>query len=177
MKYLVIDTDGQLYQRTAPRYDVALRDVGPEGWARVRVDRTPPVLGPLGAFVNDCGLIMPERYERNVVGACLLVAFGAGQQPYAGPIVITGWQEDPYELSDEPEVRGLNSTQVDILRQVHGDVRKAVGLDQGELAAPQADGWREAIVELAEMVRTGPVPAVRILTEPAEVEAWLRRRP
>jgi hypothetical protein len=37
MRYIVIDTDGQLYQRTAPRYDVALRDVGPEGWDRVRL--------------------------------------------------------------------------------------------------------------------------------------------
>lgn len=35
MKYIVIDEDGQLRQRAAPRYDVALRDVGPEGSDRV----------------------------------------------------------------------------------------------------------------------------------------------
>lgn len=161
MKYLVIDTDGQLYQRSAPRYDVALRDVGPEGWDRVRLHHSRSIgLGDLAAFVNDCGLLMPERYER-----------GAGPQPYAGPVVLTGWDPNPY--SDDPEVRGLLDTQIAALRHIHSDVRRAVGLDHGEPAPGSA--WQAAMVEVSAIVRAGPVPPVRVITGEAEVLDWLRR--
>jgi hypothetical protein len=176
VKYLVIDTDGHLYQRTAPRYDVALRDVGPEGWARVRLHTAAEVAGPehvhLAGFVNDCGLLFPEKYPRNVVGSCLLASVGASPQPYAGPVLLTGWQEDPY--GDEPEVRSLTPDQARHARRMHTDLRRVLGLDAGTPSGDAAPRWCRAMRQLAEEVRSGPTPEIRFVTDPAEVLAWLR---
>ncbi|MFD0852378.1 hypothetical protein ACFQ07_09095, partial [Actinomadura adrarensis] len=80
--YALITVDGALEFRKGNDW----RDqLGPEGRARVRTDE------PLAGFVNDCGLLFPEKYPRNVVGSLVLVALGAPIQPYAGPVVITGW--------------------------------------------------------------------------------------
>jgi hypothetical protein len=171
---MVIDEDGQLRQRTAPRYDVALRDVGPEGWDRVRLHTAAALVGPenvvLAAFLNDCGLVMPEKYGRNVVGTCVLASFSAGIQPYAGPIVLTGW--DPFPYGDDVEIRSLTDDLIAAIRLVHGDVRRVLGLDPGSPSAPPQ--WQEAIRDVAEVVRTGPTPAITVLHDD-DVLAFLTR--
>jgi hypothetical protein len=164
MKYVVIDEDGQLRQRTAPNYNVALRDVGPEGWDRVRLHNVAALFGPeqidMAAFLNDCGLVMPDRYGRNVVGTCVLASFGAGVQPYAGPIVLTGW--DPSPDGDDAEIESLTEMQVDAIRVVHADVRRVLGLDPGSPAAPAR--WQAAMREVADVARTAPTPGPVLLT-------------
>lgn len=184
MKYLVIDEDGQLRQRTAPNYNVALRDVGPEGWDRVRLHNAAALAGPeqmdVAAFLNDCGLVMPDSYSRNVVGTCVLASLGAGIQPYAGPIVLTGW--DPLPAGEDPEIESLTERQIEAIRLVHHDVQLALGLASGTpgLASGSPNPttahrrWRAAMLEVAEVARTGPTPGVVMLTDDDAIE-YLRR--
>jgi len=173
MRYLVVDPDGQLRQRTAPRYDVALREVGPEGWARVPMHAA---AGPenvhVAGFVNDCGFLFPDRYLRNVVGTCLLVSVGGNVQPYAGPVVLTGWDPEPY--SADPEVRSLSEDQVAALRRTHRDIRIVLGLDTGEPSGHAVPHWRAAITKVAALAQDAPEPAIRVLTDD-EALAWLGR--
>jgi len=166
VRYLVVDEDGQLWQRSAASYDVALRDVGPEGWDRVRLHNTAALCGPgrdVAAFLNDCGLVLPARYGRNVVGTCLLTSLGAGVQPYAGPIVLTGWNPLP---DGDAEVEGLTEQQVGVIRRVHGEIRVVLGLAPGTPnPSPAHQRWRAAMRETAEIARTGPTPGVTMLTD------------
>lgn len=146
MKYVVIDEDGQLHQRTADRYEVALRDVGPEGWDMVRCYQHQDLQG----FVNDCGMLLPDRYGRNVVGSLLLASLGANIYPYCGPVLIAGWVE-PADI----EIVGLDEQQLDRLRTVHGHIQAIMA--GRELAHLPAE-WQAAVRELAEAVRSLPLP-------------------
>jgi hypothetical protein len=170
VKYIVIDTAGKLHERHAPGYAVALRDVGPEGWARVRLGPTQTAFGPVesrvAAYVNDCGLIIPH-YDRNVVGACVILALGAPWQPYAGPVVLTGWEPD----SEDTEIRALTDEQTAAVARIHADVRAVLdGADPTDRLPRLCQAIRQAAV----MVRSGEVPPALLLTDPADVEAWLR---
>lgn len=163
MKYLVCGEDGQLDQRSAPSYDVALRDVGPEGWDRVRLHNAAALFGPeqdAAAFCNDCGLVMPETYSRNVVGTCLLASLGANVQPYAGPIVLTGWDA----MSSGPEVRALTDEQIAVIRRIHGGIGVALGLapDTSKPSAARRRWWA-AMRDVAEVARSGPVQGITML--------------
>jgi hypothetical protein len=158
IRYLVIDQDGQLHERTAANYIDALAEVGPEGWNHVRLASG----GCLAGFANDCGHVLPDRYRRNVVGSCLLVSTGAHPYPYAGPIVFTGW--DPHELYDV-EVRSLTDEQVGALRTMWRDTRVVLGLDDGRPSECAVESWRDAIREYAESVPDAPTPAIQILTD------------
>lgn len=172
MRYLVCDNDGQLHERTGTGDWLADldREVGPEGWASVRI-RHGQLVGLVAGFVNDCGLIAPEKYPRNVVGSCLLAALGANVQPYAGPVVITGWDEsDPEGL----EVVGLADVLAAMIRQAHADVRIALGLDPGPSSPAARAAWLDEMVQVAEYVRVSETPPIQVLTDPAEIFAHLR---
>lgn len=142
LTYIVIDQDGELSERTAEEYGAALADVGPEGWNRVQLTRT------LAAWVNDCGLILTERYRRNPVAGVLLMCLGAQQIPYAGPVVFTGWDAN-LTMMGEAEVIGLTPVQVDVIRALHSFVRTETG---------NASDVGAELAALADLVRTGAVP-------------------
>jgi hypothetical protein len=169
-RYVHVDEDGNIEIRTAPTYNAALDEVGPEGWNRVRLD--PGYAG----FVNDCGHVLPDRYRRNVVGGVLLMAFGAHAMPYAGPVVFTGW-DDHY---DDIEVCSLDDVRASAIVDMGNAIREALGLP----VPPRANGpisqladyaeWVQITREMAEVARAAPTPSVTFLTDPADLAAYLR---
>jgi hypothetical protein len=171
MKYLVCDTEGQLQERDEEGGQLAIinKEVGPEGLAAVRI-RTGTFVGLIAGYVNDCGLLFPERYPRNVVGSCLLGALGANAQPYAGPVVLTGWDD----TMDDIEIRDVSDNLVAAVRQIHGDIRVALGLDAGPSSLDARVSWLATMVELAEFVRESATPSIELITDPAEVRSMLR---
>jgi hypothetical protein len=172
VKYILIEEDGQLCVRTAPRYDVALRDVGPEGWDQVRCHQRPDLRG----FVNDCGAIMPDRYGRNIIGSLLLAVIGANVYPYCGPVLITGWDDTP---GDEVEIIGLTDRQLYQLKTCHGDIRAVLDADREGRALPPllhcTRDWQTAVLRLAGELRTAATPTPTVLTGD-EALAYLRRQ-
>ncbi len=145
--YVVIGEDGQLAERTAAEYVEALAQVGPEGWDRVQLTRT------MAAWVNDCGLILPS-YRRNPVAGVLLMCLGAREIPYAGPVVLTGWDARRTAMG-EAEVVGLTPVQVDVIRLLHSFVRTETG--NGSDVGAQ-------LLTLADLVRSGSVPGWTVHT-------------
>ncbi|MEU1596152.1 hypothetical protein ABZ468_25665 [Streptomyces sp. NPDC005708] len=148
MRYAVIATDGELTHHDGDLDWDTL--VGPEGSVRVRLPRL-----AVAGWVNDVGLRFPDRYPRNITGSCVLAALGAAIQPYAGPVVITGW--NPYNTA-----LGLLETcslpePVTVLDTVHGDVLKALA---GQTPRDMSPSWAEQIREIAEHVRTAPAPTL-----------------
>lgn len=165
MKYALIGQDGAL-QISEGTWAAAAAQLGPEGWSSVRLDQATPALGWRGA-VNDIGLLQPEKYPRNVIGSLMLIALGGNVQPYAGPVLITGFVTPPYA---SPDVTGLDDTQAELLGVLHSDVRRA--LDQA--ATPErpdiwkGDHWSAWAAEqrrLAEHVRTCPMPRITVITD------------
>lgn len=149
MRYAFIDTDGQLHMRDGD----PLAHFKAHGHAQVRLTRALPIRG----WVSDCGLILPDVYARNPVGAAMLCTLGAGIQPYAGPVVITGWD-------DYKEVVPLRGDEVLYLPILCRDVRIAIGLDPGEVIAPDGRDmteWAEQVREIAEIARNGEAPPMR----------------
>lgn len=148
--YVVIAADGVLTHHPEPptleRINTA---VGPEGWARVRL------LAGRSGFVNDCGFL--AGYDRNPVGACVLACLGAGRQPYAGPVVITGWDDNP--AGDALEIRPLSDLELDSLTHTHRLVQKSLVGDDMEIPhlAPK-------LREYAEFVRSAPAPGLTVLS-------------
>ncbi|WP_406168984.1 hypothetical protein [Streptomyces sp. NBC_00996] len=153
MRYAVIAPDGELTHHDG---DLLWDDViGPEGKARVRLDERLAVAG----WANDVGLLNPKRYPRNVVGSCVLAALGANVQPYAGPVVFTGWNPDNTALG-LLEIDALPQP-VTTLDTVHGDVLKALA---GQTPRELSPSWAEQMREIAEHVRTAPTPGITIRT-------------
>lgn len=160
--YLVIEPDGTIQREdetpTLDRIDAIVQD---GGWARVRLADEWGMAG----WVSDCGLVLGA--ERNPVGACVLATLGARQQPYAGPIVITGYS--PYSDWGGPESFGARQAAV-----LYG----VVGAVQAVLAGRQATAgwvtpeWVREIREYAELVRTAEAPGMRVLS-PEESAAYL----
>jgi hypothetical protein len=93
----------------------------------------------------------------------MLVSTGAHQMPYAGPIVFTGWDPDPY--ADDVEVRSLTDEQVGTLRTMWRDIRVVLGLDDGRPSECAVESWRDAIRAYAESVPDAPTPTVQILSD------------
>jgi hypothetical protein len=149
LRYLVIEEDGSVHDRSAPDWWAALDDVGPEGWNRVQLTRD------LAAFINDCGLILP-KYGRNPVGGALLHCLGAQPIPYAGPIVLAGWDQlRTYE--DESEVVSLTDLQVAAVGLLANWVASIV---TGSTVVSGAGV--DAVQAAAEIVRTGSVPGFTV---------------
>lgn len=153
MRYAIVGVDGELTHHDGELdWDTV---IGPEGWARVRLHPSLAVTG----FTNDVGLLFPDRYPRNITGSCVLAALGAPVQPYAGPVVFTGWNSDNtarglLEICSLPEP-------VDTLDTVHGDVLKALA---GQTPRELGPSWAEQMREIAEHVRTAPTPGLTIRT-------------
>lgn len=149
MRYAVIaDHGGLTHHEGEIDWD---KVIGPEGHARVHL----PELA-LSGFVNDCGHRFPERYPRNIVGSCVLAALGAGLLPYAGPVVITGW--NPANTA-----RGLLEIvplpSPEYLTILHADVRRA--LDRHPVTSHHPK-WADSIREFADFARTADTPTITI---------------
>lgn len=158
MSYLVITPDGTSRREDGtPTLDQIDAIVGPSGWARVHVHPDRRMAG----WVADCGLI--DGSPRNIVGSCVLATLGAGHQPYAGPVVITGYDHDSDWGGPEP----LQSWQVETLDEIVTAVQAALGDDHATATPPLgADrSWIYAIREHAEWVRTSQTPKIRIVTD------------
>ncbi|WAZ20241.1 hypothetical protein STRCI_001342 [Streptomyces cinnabarinus] len=152
MRYAVISTDGTLTHHEGDLDWDAL--VGPEG--KVRVDL--PGLSVAG-WVNDVGLLYPKRYPRNIIGSCVLAALRARVQPYAGPVVFTGWNPANTALG-LIEIESLPQP-VEVLDTVHGDVLKALA---GQTPRAMSPSWAEQMREIADHARTAPTPGITIRT-------------
>ncbi|MEU8907039.1 hypothetical protein [Streptomyces mirabilis] len=154
MSYALLATDGELRRHDgAVDWQAAL---GPEG--HVRVSLLPNLA--LAAYVNDCGLRYPDRYPRNEVGSCLLVALGANPQPYAGSIVFVGWNA-ANTARGLIELESLRPALVDMVEEIHGDVRRALAGDPPRELSPS---WGEQMREVAEHVRTASTPGITFRT-------------
>lgn len=175
IRYLLIDTDGigSFGVQPDPGYTTQWLDglVGPEGWYRVRLHPSWRMCG----FVNDCGLLAPETYPRNVVGSVVLCTFGAGQQPYAGPVVFTGW-DDSATARGGLEICSLHDLQVDELTLCLTDVRRALDLETGPLSGRSGARWAADAREYAEHVRSAPTPGITVLTGEDAIAALRGRR-
>jgi hypothetical protein len=153
MKYALIDNDGELHIKDG-EYRA---EVGPEGPAAVNIP--PMTWAPVPWFrgwVNDCGLVpgFEETYPRNLIGGLVLISMGAGAQPYAGPVVITGW--DLRGHGDGPETRDLGDDQIAMIREIHADARRAMAGEAGE----SLDSARA----VAEWMRSAPAPGINIIS-------------
>ncbi|MET7477949.1 hypothetical protein ABZT17_26780 [Streptomyces sp. NPDC005648] len=150
MRYAIIATDGDLTHHDGDLdWD---RVIGPEGRSRIYL----PGLAAAG-WANDVGLRSPDRYPRNVTGSCVLAAFGARIQPYAGPIVFTGWNPANTGVGLS-EIESLPRP-VETLDVVHGDVIKALA---GQTPRDLSPSWAEQMREIAEHVRTVAAPGITI---------------
>lgn len=150
LRHAIIAVDGELTHHDG-RLDWHTV-IGPEGRARVHL----PGLAVAG-WVSDCGLYDPKTYPRNITGSCVLAALGARLQPYAGPVVFTGWNPANtalglLEIEPLPEPVGTLDT-------VHGDVLKALA---GQTPRAMSESWAEQIREIAEHARTAPTPGITI---------------
>ncbi|MFJ2719434.1 hypothetical protein [Streptomyces sp. NPDC087437] len=145
MRWALITVDGELTQHDGHLdWDQV---IGIEGKARVFL----PGLAVAG-WVNDIGLLDPKNYPRNVVGSCVLATLGARVQPYAGPVVFTGW--DPLtEIGPLPNPEFLDTVQ--------GDVVKALA---GQTPRELSPSWAQQMREIAEHVRTAPTPGLTART-------------
>ncbi|MGW1796862.1 hypothetical protein ACWCQN_12835 [Streptomyces sp. NPDC001984] len=152
MRHAIIAPDGELTHHDGELDWDTL--VGPEGPARVRL----PGLTVSG-WVNDVGHRFPDRYPRNITGSCVLVALGAAIQPYAGPVVFTGWDDDNTALG-LLEICPLPQP-VAALDNIHGAVLKALA---GQTPRELSPSWAEQIREIAEHVRTAPTPTLTVRT-------------
>lgn len=150
MRYALIGNDGELHVKDGS-YQEARAEVGPEGWAQVRLARTHGYAAWSG-WVNDVGHQLPDRCPRNIIGGLVLTGMGAATKPYAGPVVLTGW--NPHGMPNE--VCGLDDLQADVIREIHDDARRALAGEHG-LGFPGARA-------IAEEMRTAPTPTVTIRT-------------
>jgi hypothetical protein len=157
----MVDTGGRLHPKDVAGDPLGIvnREVGPEGFGMVRFRGSDYYLQLCG-FVNDCGLELPVHYPRNVIGSCLLAALGANQQPYAGPVVITGWND-----RSGVEVCDLPDDLVATIQELHVHIRVALGYLSTPVQIPS--DWSAAMVEFAAFVSDSPAPEVQIISDPA----------
>jgi len=158
MSLIVVDVVGALHVRHVPVTAETIRaEVG--DWDIVRLDEPGNVLC---GFVSDTGLIDGVT-PRNLVGSLMLMSCGGPRQPFAGPVVITGWDPSP---SDESEIRPLTPVIADHLQMMHRCITQTLAGDHTcRSCTPR---WRAALAEAAEMVRTAPTPGIQIFTPTAD---------
>lgn len=137
----------------------------PTGAARVKLNPAWMMSG----WVRDCSLLPEAKQERNVPGGVLLAVLGAAQQPYAGNVVIAGWDERR-AYAGNVEVVGLLDVQIQAMRDLLAGIRRALELDPvadaavDEAAAPTDDPqWVADVRAFAAYVRNGAVEPIRVL--------------
>lgn len=163
MTFALIDTDGTLTFRSEPANRETVNAVMPGGWwDMVRLHLFPELFG----FVDDAGHV--TGLPRNPVGAVVLAYLGANAMgnPYAGPVVITGWREP----SNDSEIRDLTPEQVEFLRERHAQLSDVLAGGERWFSPEQ----RAEIRGYAEFVGTGATPESVTITDPAEILAYLR---
>lgn len=146
MRYALIDNDGELHVKDGS-YEQARAEVGPEGWDRVRLPQTEGYSEWTG-WVNDDGHRL--KLPRNIVGGLVLTGLGAALMPYAGPVVLTGWDLH----GQSTEVHGLDDLQVRAITALHCDACRAM--------AGTSEPWAADARRLAEGMRTAPAPGLTI---------------
>lgn len=151
MKYLLITIDGVLHREDGDPLDYDSPVLGIHGADRVSLDPRWAASG----WVSGSGLLFPETYPRNPMGAVVLCSLGAAPHPVAGPVVITGFTRWP-----EPDPCDIDPAFAAYVTQLHDDAR--IALDDGPLPEAQAE-WAEAAREVAVMCREAGVPPIRIL--------------
>ncbi|MFE6304968.1 hypothetical protein [Nocardiopsis sp. NPDC057823] len=151
MEYITIEpnTEGHWLARDDDVDPLTL--VGPEGHNRITLRRDFSSAG----WVNDMGHVRPEDFPRNVFGSCVLVALGAAVRPYAGTVVITGW-----DLTAEREVVDLDTERIENVCEA---VRLALGIDPDPDGAIHPSQWARDIRAFAEKVPTMPAPTMRFV--------------
>lgn len=140
--WLVVAVDGTLTHHTTTPTSGLIREAIGDWWDMVRLPS-----GLMGWVDGDGHL---KALPRNVVGSILLMALGAGQMPYAGPVVITGWH--PVTEISELDVDGER-----VVRAVHARVCGALA------GAVDGDGFADAVRETAADVLDAPTPAMRVV--------------
>lgn len=173
IRYMLVDEDGALHERQAADYRAALADCGPEGWDKQR-------LGPdtgMCAFLNDCGLLLPEKYRRCVVAACMMVVLGAPPAAYAGPVVFTGWN-DRATVAGQLEICSLSDDAASLLRHLHADVRRVLDLDEGAPSLPwiARPDFAQRLREYAAWLPTAPFQGITVLSDEDAINALRGRR-
>jgi hypothetical protein len=172
--------DGTVHLNPTTADLAAVNDaVGEPGMAIVRLHEQHNLMG----FVNDTGHMI--GLERNVPGSLILVALGAGMQPYAGPVVITGWDwtataRDRSEICDLTDTTifrlgviaaAVQATICDDRRALPGSIWKHAGAILGVgFPADMADRMRN----YATLVHTAPTPQIEILHDD-DALAYLER--
>lgn len=145
MTYIVVDVDGDLHVRdTPPTIEAIRREVGEPGWDMVRLQV------PGRGWVNDTG---HEHLPRNPVGSVLLLVCGAPEHPYAGPVVVTGWDR-------HTEFQPLSPALLAALRSLHTDIRHALGGDGGEACTDCTPEWVAQVRRAAEWVTAAATPVM-----------------
>jgi hypothetical protein len=148
VRYALIDNEGELSVGDGT-YEQVRAEVGPEGWDYVRLPETDGY--PMwSGWVNGDGhrLGLP----RNILGGLVLTGMGATVMPYAGPVVLTGW--NPHGVPNE--ACGLDGLQTAVIRDIHNDARRALAGETG-LGYPAARA-------IAQEMRTAPTPTITIRT-------------
>ena len=150
MTYLVIDTDGALHVRDRqPTHDAINTEVGEGGKAQVRLRLT-----EARGFVNDVGHL--AGLPRNVVGSLLLWCCSANQQPYAGPVVITGWDD----YGHDTEIVPLRADVREALQALHADIQAILA---GRPPSPECSpGWAAEVHRAAAFVVDAPTPTITV---------------
>jgi hypothetical protein len=95
---------------------------------------------------------------RNLVGSLMLIACGAAEMPYAGPVVITGWV-----TSNEGDITDVDTRVLPVLAQMRACIAEALdGVDSYScpLCTPQ---WRDGARAMANFVATAPAPGLAFL--------------
>lgn len=171
-QYFLVETDGTVSicesgSREQFLYEDRDLAVGVGGATRVRVAPGWMMTG----YVNDCGLI--RQLPRNVVGGVLLGVLGAGQQPYAGPVVVCGW-DDRATYMGELEVQSLTPLLTETLERIVADIRIVLGIDRG---TPSRDdpAWAADVRTFADYIRDGEAPPMRVVSGDDAVKHLLGR--
>jgi hypothetical protein len=169
-QYFVIQPDGAgAVHQSASREEFLFTDleteVGAGGAARVSLNPGWMMAG----YVNDCGHLY--NLERNVVAGCLLGVLGAAQQPYAGPVVITGWDTRATYLG-HLEVQSLTPAFVQTLTRIVADIRIVLGVDEGVLSYGD-ELWAADVRMFAAHIRDAATPTMRVVSGDEAVKSIL----
>ncbi|MBM0275133.1 DUF3846 domain-containing protein [Micromonospora tarensis] len=140
--YLRVDVDGTLTAFEAEPTSALIREAIGDWWDMVHLPNA------LMGWVDGDG--HPKGLPRNVVGSILLMALGAAQMPYAGPVVISGWHTSR-------EIVGLAVDREQVVRAVHARVAAAMA------GAVDDDGFADAVRETAAELGAAPTPAMRVV--------------
>ena len=132
--------------------------VGVGGAGRVRLNPAWMLTG----YVNDCGLLPTLNLERNVVGGVLLGVLGGSQQPYAGPVVVCGWDSRATSLG-QLEIESLTQMHVDVLNRLVSDIRIVLGMDGGTPTKTDP-AWAAQVRTFAEYILNHEAEPMRVVS-------------